>query len=46
MDLYCPCGDVIRADDEDDLVARAQEHLREVHPRRRYSREEILFFAY
>ena len=29
--IQCPCGYVIRADDEETLVARAQQHARETH---------------
>ncbi|MDQ4054079.1 MAG: DUF1059 domain-containing protein [Actinomycetota bacterium] len=43
--LSCPCGTTIVGTDEDDLVARTQEHLAAEHPGRDYSREEILFMA-
>jgi predicted small metal-binding protein len=29
--IQCPCGYVIRADNEEDLVARARQHARETH---------------
>ena len=29
--ILCPCGYVIRADTEQDLVALAQQHARETH---------------
>jgi predicted small metal-binding protein len=29
--IVCPCGFVIRADNDADLVARAQRHARETH---------------
>jgi len=29
--VHCPCGVVIRADDEAALIAAAQQHAREVH---------------
>jgi predicted small metal-binding protein len=29
--IKCPCGTVVRADDEEALVAQAQRHAREVH---------------
>jgi predicted small metal-binding protein len=47
MDLYlnCPCGEVVEAKTEDELVEKAQVHLREAHPDRVYTREQILFFA-
>lgn len=44
--LRCPCGELIKGDSQDDLVAKAQAHLREAHEGREYSRNEILFMAY
>ena len=29
--IHCPCGFVVRAADEEALVAQAQRHAREVH---------------
>jgi predicted small metal-binding protein len=29
--IECPCGFVVRADDDDELVARAQRHANEAH---------------
>jgi hypothetical protein len=45
--LPCPCGEVIRGEDEDDLVEKAFEHLRDKHPDMadEYEREHILFMA-
>lgn len=43
--LECPCGERIVGDDEDDLVAKAQQHLAEQHPGRDYDRDMILFMA-
>jgi predicted small metal-binding protein len=45
MQLACPCGEFIEGADEDDLVEKAQAHLREAHPGRTYTREQILFMA-
>jgi hypothetical protein len=45
MYLNCPCGETIEGTDEDDLVEKAQAHLREIHPNRVYTREQILFMA-
>jgi predicted small metal-binding protein len=44
----CPCGELIEGKDEDDLVAKAFEHLKEKHPHLagEYTREHILFMAY
>jgi predicted small metal-binding protein len=46
--LQCPCGETITAETEDELVEKAQEHLREKHPELadHYTREHILFMAY
>lgn len=43
--LSCPCGTVVRGTDEDDLVARVQEHLAAEHPGREYDRDSILLMA-
>jgi hypothetical protein len=45
--LQCPCGELIVAQNEDELVEKAQEHLHEQHPDLvgHYSRNEILFMA-
>jgi predicted small metal-binding protein len=29
--IECPCGDTIRAEDEEKLVTQAQEHAKEMH---------------
>lgn len=46
--LACPCGQIIRGEDEDDLVEKAFEHLKDKHPDMadEYQREHILFMAY
>lgn len=45
--LQCPCGEVLEGADEDDLVQKAMDHLRERHPElaKVYGREQILFMA-
>ena len=43
--LNCPCGEVIRGKDEDELVELTQQHLAEAHPGMEYGRDEILFIA-
>jgi hypothetical protein len=43
--LTCPCGEEIQGVDEDELVAKTQQHLVEKHPGMHYEREEILFIA-
>jgi predicted small metal-binding protein len=45
MQLNCPCGEIVEGEDEDELVEKVQAHLREAHPDRTYTREQILFFA-
>jgi len=42
--IKCPCGTVLRERDEDTLVARAQEHAREVHAMA-LTREQVLAMA-
>ena len=44
--LQCPCGEFLQGEDEDELVDKAQSHLRERHPDLDYDREDILFMAY
>ena len=41
----CPCGTVINAANEDELVTLTQKHLAAEHPGREYTRDEILFMA-
>ncbi|MBC9733366.1 DUF1059 domain-containing protein [Nocardioides marmotae] len=43
--LTCPCGEVVKGADEDELVEKAQAHLAAEHPGREYEREMILFMA-
>ena len=43
--LTCPCGEVVKGQDEDELVERAQAHLADAHPGREYDRDMILFMA-
>jgi len=45
--LICPCGQLIEGKDEDDLVEKVQDHLKERHPELagHYDREDILFMA-
>lgn len=44
--LECPCGELIVAESEEQLVEMAQRHLREQHPGREYTADEILFMAF
>jgi hypothetical protein len=44
--LQCPCGEFLQGTDEDDMVEKAQQHLKERHPDLEYERDEILFMAY
>ena len=42
--IQCPCGTVIRADNDEQLVAQAQRHAKEVHAME-LSREQALAMA-
>ena len=42
--IRCPCGTVVRARDEETLVAQAQQHARDVHAME-LTREEVLAMA-
>jgi predicted small metal-binding protein len=46
--LDCPCGERIKGTDEDDLVEKAKQHLKDKHPQLAdtYEREHILFMAH
>lgn len=47
MLVNCECGQVIRAEDEEELVAKVEEHVNENHPDLvgKLGREEILAMA-
>lgn len=42
--ITCPCGFVLKADSDDQLVAKAQQHAKEVH-QMDLSREQALAMA-
>ena len=46
--LRCPCGEMIQAHSEDELVEKANAHLEQAHPDMAgsYTRDQILFMAY
>jgi hypothetical protein len=46
--LACPCGEMLTADDEDQLVEKANAHLAAEHPNLAglYTRDQILAMAY
>jgi hypothetical protein len=46
--LQCPCGDLLVADSEDELVELAQAHLAKEHPdlAGTYTRDQILVMSY
>lgn len=46
--LQCPCGELLEAADEDQLVEKVQAHLASDHPDLvgQYTKEHILFMAY
>jgi predicted small metal-binding protein len=44
--INCQCGYVVTGADDDELVANAEQHMREVHPEQAaMSREQILAMA-
>jgi predicted small metal-binding protein len=46
--LICPCGEYVQGKDEDDLVEKVKQHLRDKHPELAddYDRDHILFLAF
>jgi hypothetical protein len=42
--INCECGEVVRGDDDDELVANAQAHVEQAHPDLvgKISREDLL----
>jgi predicted small metal-binding protein len=42
--INCPCGFVVQADDDEQLVAKAQKHAKEVH-QMTLTREQALEMA-
>jgi predicted small metal-binding protein len=47
-EINCPCGKTVAGDDDDQLVANVEEHIREDHPEMvgTRSREDILAMAH
>ncbi|MDX6538866.1 MAG: hypothetical protein QOI71_476 [Gaiellales bacterium] len=45
--VECPCGQVVRGDDEDELVTNVEAHVRDKHPEMvgAMTRDEILDMA-
>ena len=45
--INCECGEVIRADNDDDLVRKVEQHVREAHRELagKMSRDDILAMA-
>ena len=45
--INCECGEVVRAESDDELVAKVEQHVGEAHPELvgRLGREEILGMA-
>ncbi len=45
--INCECGEVVRADNDDDLVAKVESHVTEAHPDMvgKMSRDQILAMA-
>jgi predicted small metal-binding protein len=42
--IQCPCGTALRSEDEDELVAKAQQHAKELHSME-LTREQALAMA-
>ena len=42
--INCPCGFIVKADTDDQLVAKAQQHAKEVH-QMELTRDEALAMA-
>jgi predicted small metal-binding protein len=42
--ISCPCGHTVRAETEDELVAQATKHVKEVH-KQEATREQLLAMA-
>jgi hypothetical protein len=42
--IQCPCGTVIRAGDDDTLIAQAQRHAKDIHAMA-LTREQVLAMA-
>jgi predicted small metal-binding protein len=47
-EINCPCGETVTGEDDDQLVASTEEHIREKHPEMvgTKSREEIIAMAH
>jgi len=45
--INCECGQVIRAEDDDELVGKVEQHVAEAHPELagKMSREDVLAMA-
>jgi predicted small metal-binding protein len=45
--INCECGEVIKADRDDELVEKVEQHVRDAHPELagKMSREDILAMA-
>ena len=46
--VHCPCGAVVEAETDDELVEGVEQHIQEKHPEMagQYSREQILSMAH
>jgi hypothetical protein len=45
--VNCPCGEVVEAETDDDLVEKVQAHVADAHPEMadKYTRDQILSIA-
>jgi len=46
--VHCPCGAVVEAETDDELVSKVEQHVEDKHPDMagKYSREQILSMAH
>lgn len=46
--VHCPCGAMVEAETDDELVEQVQQHVRDDHPELKgeYTREKILSIAH
>jgi hypothetical protein len=45
--IDCPCGQTVRGETDEELVANAEQHVQEMHPEQvgQWSREQFLAMA-
>jgi predicted small metal-binding protein len=43
--VVCPCGETIRADNDDELVSKVQEHASKIHDGMKIERAQVMEMA-